>query len=1080
MENRYAKLNNLFLRQSYLDSWEEYQRGVRNKNAIHWDHVILTASNEEQAEGYRQQISARREGGLLPQTTVYTVLPDPEGKRVGSGGATFHVLKYIVEQNRNVQEGVPEKGVESAEEGAGQDLSALFRGKRILVIHSGGDSKRVPQYSVCGKLFSPVPRELPDGRPSTLFDEFMISMAGVAGRIPEGMLVLSGDVLLLFNPLQIDAQFHGAAAISIKESVSVGKDHGVFLNNGNDMVGRFLHKQSEEDLKCLGAVNDKDRVDLDTGAVLLDTELLGALFGLISTNGRLDEEKYGRFVNDRARISFYGDFLYPLAEDATLEQYYNEAAEGEQNAELHECRTQIWQAIHSFSMKLICLSPARFIHFGTTGELLELVTSGVEDYEFLDWKKDVFSVTETQRDMQQADSVEAFVSEGYTGDIPPGRTGDAPISPAGCHTALHHSVVERADLLGDHVYIEYSSIAVDASVGDGSIISNLHLEGVQVPENVVLHGIVLKDGGFVARVYATKDNPKGTLKDGASFLNTTLRGLLHSLWINAGVLWAGAGENQDEEGCDLWTAALYPVCRTMKEAVKAALFLCRTAAGFDYTEKERERWLKARRISLCESFQEADITALLKWQKKLENEIIVRKFLGAVREKLDYHESLAVFGGHGVSEEQLAMLLERARKAPFSEKIRIYYHLSRGLIRWQSVSTDYDDAVLEGLCFDTIRDEIFKESRAALPADTDLNIVQDEVAVALPVRVNWGGGWTDTPPQCNEQGGVVLNAAVTLNGVLPVQVKVRRMKDHYVAFESADLGARGEAHSVAEIQDCHNPYDFFALHKAALIACGIVPMEGDADLEQILRRLGGGIYLSTQVVGIPKGSGLGTSSILSGACVKAVFEFLGKRLSKEAVYETVSCMEQIMSTGGGWQDQVGGLTGGIKFITTRPGLHQQISVSYVTMPDEAKKELQERFALIYTGQRRLARNLLRDVVGNYIGGRAESVEALYEMKRIAAMMRFELEEGNIDGFAALLNRHWELSKKLDAGSTNTCIEQIFLVCEDLIDGRFIAGAGGGGFIQVILKKNVTKEQLKERLREVFQDSGVSVWECAFV
>ena len=31
--------------------------------------------------------------------------------------------------------------------------------------------------------------------------------------------------------------------------------------------------------------------------------------------------------------------------------------------------------------------------------------------------------------------------------------------------------------------------------------------------------------------------------------------------------------------------------------------------------------------------------------------------------------------------------------------------------------------------------------------------------------------------------------------------------------------------------------------------------------------------------------------------------------------------------------------------------------------EETLKELQERFALIYTGQRRLARNLLRDVVG---------------------------------------------------------------------------------------------------------------------
>ena len=163
------------------------------------------------------------------------------------------------------------------------------------MIHSGGDSKRVPQYSVCGKLFSPVPRELPDGRPSTLFDEFLIGMAGVPSRFREGMLVLSGDVLLLFNPLQIDAQFHGAAAIN-EITCRNWRYHGVFLNNGNDYVKKFLHKQSIETLQQLGAVNNHGNVDLDTGAVIFDVDLVNSLLSLIQTNGQIDEEKYARFV----------------------------------------------------------------------------------------------------------------------------------------------------------------------------------------------------------------------------------------------------------------------------------------------------------------------------------------------------------------------------------------------------------------------------------------------------------------------------------------------------------------------------------------------------------------------------------------------------------------------------------------------------------------------------------------------------------------------------------------------------------------------------------------------------------------
>ena len=176
---------------------------------------------------------------------------------------------------------------------------------------------------------------------------------------------------------------------------------------------------------------------------------------------------------------------------------------------------------------------------------------------------------------------------------------------------------------------------------------------------------------------------------------------------------------------------------------------------------------------------------------------------------------------------------------------------------------------------------------------------------------------------------------------------------------------------------------------------------------------------------------------------------------------------------------MGGLTPGIKFITTMPGIDQKIQVDQVQLSRKTARELQERFALIYTGQRRLARNLLRDVVGGYLGGRPESIDALERMQSLAALMKFELERGNVDRFAQLLNRHWDLSRQLDAGSTNTCIEQIFLACEDMIDGRFIAGAGGGGFLQVILKKGVTKAMLRERLHEIFQESGVEVWESEF-
>ena len=259
-----------------------------------------------------------------------------------------------------------------------------------------------------------------------------------------------------------------------------------------------------------------------------------------------------------------------------------------------------------------------------------------------------------------------------------------------------------------------------------------------------------------------------------------------------------------------------------------------------------------------------------------------------------------------------------------------------------------------------------------------------------------------------------------------------------------------------------------------------MPLNRETTLKELLGKLGGGLYLSTAVMGIPRGSGLGTSSILAGACVKAIFEYIGKKVTENKLYTHVLCMEQLMSTGGGWQDQVGGLTDGIKLVTTRPGLMQNIEVQHLQIPEEALQELKDRFVLIYTGQRRLARNLLREVVGGYIGSNPNSLQVLYEIQQVAVLMKFELEKGNVDGFAELLERHWELSRRLDGGSTNTCIDQIFLSCEDLLEARMICGAGGGGFLQAILKKGCTKEQLRERIRSVFQDSGVDVWDCELV
>lgn len=960
----------LYLSQSYQDAWADYIRSLNSPSFPVWDYVILTASNEHQANGFEKQIEARME--FLPSRTRFMVIPDEGGVRVGSGGATLSVIKWLKEQGG-------------------------FEKKRVLVIHSGGDSKRVPQYSALGKLFSPVPHRLPDGRSSTLFDEFLIAMAAVPGRIREGMLLLSGDVLLLFNPLLIDYNGHGAAVISFKEDVETGKDHGVYLRGENGDVKAFLHKQSVKTLRDIGAVNSSNCVDIDTGMIILGTDVLNSLWKLISTEGVLDDEKYRAFVNDTVRLSLYGDFQYPLATDSTLEGFYEQAPEGEYTDDLKACRTHVWEALRGYPLKLLRLAPAKFIHFGTTREILELMCTGVKNYSELGWT----AVTNS----------------------------------SATHPS-YNSVISSAAKVGNGVYAEVSYVHSQATVGDGTVLSYIDIHDEDIPGNVVLHGLKQSDGKFVCRIFGTDDNPKGNKLFGRTI--------------------------PEELSSTLWNAPIYPECDTIREAVAAALRLYKAVNDGNWQAVEKGK-------SMAAGFNDADPDAILAWNKRM-SELVA---MNDIRELINQHKPAAEGRLHApLTKIQREWLDNGLSRGDYGMVMRLHYYVGMALGGAEGES-EYAAA------FSSLSDAILRETLAGLKENKDARIVMEDLEVKLPLRVNWGGGWSDTPPYCNENGGTVLNAAILLNGERPVRVSLRKLKEHKIVFESRDMDVHGEFDAIEPLQSVGDPFDSFVLQKAALLACGVIPAQG-GNLEDILRRLGGGIWMDTEVTGVPKGSGLGTSSILAAACVKALFEFLGIKHTEDDLYSHVLCMEQIMSTGGGWQDQVGGVTDGIKYITSRPGLNQAIRVTHVALDEKTREELNRRFCLIYTGQRRLARNLLRDVVGRYIGNEPDAVYALNEIQRNAALQRFELERGNVDAFAQLMTEHWGLSKMLDSGSTNTLIDQIFDSCDDLLAGKMICGAGGGGFLQVMLKKNVTREQLQERLKEVFSDTEINVWDCTLV
>jgi len=504
-----------------------------------WDFIILTASNEEQALSYRKQIEFRLEKGLLSKDIHYAVVPDIEGKRIGSGGATLNVLRYIRDCSIDVD---------------------CFSGKHILVINSGGDSMRIPQYSACGKIFAPVARELSEGISATFFDEIIKSVAELPSRLPAGMLILAGDILLVFDPLRIELTGCDAAAMSVSENILKGTNHGVFIPDDEGNVKKFMHKSSIADLREFGAEDNDSNVHLDTGAIWLGENIINDLLKLLLTGSKINNEKYKKFINEKARLSFYADFVYPMARDSCLDRFYLEIPEGGYTDELKNCRTSLWQALHKYSMKLVDMSPAFFIHFGTTAELLKIMTSDIEKYACFGWK----SAVNTNIDASGKFSVNS-------------------------------SFVDKNTEIGDGSYIE-NSLIYNSKVGKNCIISNTTLNLVKIPDNVVIHSLKQNDGDFVVRIYGINDDPKLGFYDGGTFLGIPIRNFLKEHRLKVSDLW-------DSEPYCLWDAKLFCKSASMSQSLEYALSLCTDSAGSCEID---------RRVSLQQSYEKADIDDIIR------------------------------------------------------------------------------------------------------------------------------------------------------------------------------------------------------------------------------------------------------------------------------------------------------------------------------------------------------------------------------------------------------------------------------------------------------------------------------------
>ena len=316
------------------------------------------------------------------------------------------------------------------------------------------------------------------------------------------------------------------------------------------------------------------------------------------------------------------------------------------------------------------------------------------------------------------------------------------------------------------------------------------------------------------------------------------------------------------------------------------------------------------------------------------------------------------------------------------------------------------------------------------------------VRVSCPLRIDFAGGWSDTPPICEQEGGTVLAAAVTLNGRRPVKVEIHPRRDKSLKIISKDLGRETLIFSSSAINDSFDPTDWSCLVRAALHVTGF--KFGSIGLD---------IIISADV---PKGSGMGTSSILGSSVIAALLHVKRYGFAKSSeidideVGEKVLRLERVMGTGGGWEDQFAGMTPGIKILTSSPGKEQKVKVEKIEVPKKVLKELSSRSILYFTGQKRMARNVLRRVLGFYEENPHGFAKILVSaLKDNAIKAATALKRGDIDTFASCINAYWRDKKLLDAGSTNEKVDDMIDLVRPYSSAITLTGAGGGGFMYIL-------------------------------
>lgn len=878
---------------------------------------------------------------------------DPIGSKLGSGGGTAWLLEACK------QHIAPDK-----------DFLEWLREEKRILLHAGGQSRRLPGYAPSGKILTPIP-VFRWARGQRLEQNLLSLQLPLYEQIMEKAptslrtLIASGDVYIRAGqPLQ-DIPDVDVVCYGLWVDPNLAKNHGVFVSSRSnpDKLDFMLQKPSVEEL---GKLMQTHLFLMDIGIWLLSDRAVDLLIKRSKKGGEL------------SYYDMYSEFGLTLGEHPRIAD----------------------EELNGLSVAILPLPGGEFYHYGTSRELISSTLA-------------VQNLVNDQREIMHRK-----------------------VKPHPAMFVQNADVAYRLTADNSEIWIENSCVGKEWNIRQQTIITGVPTNDwkLNVPSGVCIDVVPLGEAEYVARPYGFNDTFKGALTEE----RTIYQGISVREWLSC----RKVAVEEIDGAHDLQAARLFPVCSTIEELG----LVMRWMISEPELQEGKEIWKRSRRLSADEISAYANLRRLAAQRdsfRVMNWPVLARNYERSVFYQLNLDDAAHEFAIHH---------LELPDALPLSAPLmtRISDNMFRARVQQFSGKT-YTE--YERRAFGLMREGL-TAAALAKKQQPHLSVYSDQIVWGRsPVRIDLAGGWTDTPPYCLNEGGNVVNIAIELNGQPPLQVYVKPCKEYKIILRSIDLGAIETVTTYEELSDFMQVGSPFSIPKAALVLAGFQP-EFSADvyvtLEEQLKAFGSGIEI-TLLSAIPAGSGLGTSSILASTVLGAVSDFCGLKWDKNEICNRTLILEQLLTTGGGWQDQYGGVLRGVKLLQTHAGMEQSPLVRW--LPDYlfTGSEYQKCHLLYYTGITRTAKGILAEIVRSMFLNSTEHLALLGSMKSHAFDLYEAIQRGNFDEMGRLVGKSWKQNQALDSGTNPASVEAIIRQVDDYCLGYKLPGAGGGGYLYMVAK-----------------------------